>query len=95
MAETVKEFDAVVIGSGPGGEGASMQITKGGKNVGVVERYNKLGGGVYALGNDSQQGFAFGHLPDDGSEQQPFVPRDGNFDSTRISGTPPQREIGD
>ena len=45
MAETVREFDAVVIGSGPGGEGATMQIAKAGKSVAVIERYNKLGGG--------------------------------------------------
>lgn len=45
MAETVKELDAVVIGSGPGGEGATMQIAKAGKKVAVVERYGKIGGG--------------------------------------------------
>jgi len=45
MTETVKEFDAVVIGSGPGGEGATMQIAKAGQTVAVVERYNKMGGG--------------------------------------------------
>lgn len=45
MTDQIKEFDAVVIGSGPGGEGASMQISKAGKNVAVIERYAKLGGG--------------------------------------------------
>ena len=40
-----KTVDAVVIGSGPGGEGAAMQLAKGGKKVLVVERYEKIGGG--------------------------------------------------
>ncbi|HUY35840.1 MAG TPA: Si-specific NAD(P)(+) transhydrogenase [Pirellulales bacterium] len=38
-------FDIVVIGSGPGGEGAAMQAIKLGKNVAVVERFAKIGGG--------------------------------------------------
>ncbi len=39
------QFDVVVLGSGPGGEGAAMQTWKHGKNVAVVERYSKIGGG--------------------------------------------------
>jgi NAD(P) transhydrogenase len=38
-------YDAIVIGSGPGGEGASMQLTKGGKKVAVIEREGRIGGG--------------------------------------------------
>ena len=38
-------FDVVVIGSGPGGEGAAMQAVKHGKTVAVVEQFNKIGGG--------------------------------------------------
>ncbi len=34
---TVHEFDVVVIGTGPGGEGAAMKAAKGGKRVAVVE----------------------------------------------------------
>lgn len=41
----VEEFDVVVIGSGPGGEGAAMQAVKNDCKVAVVERYNKIGGG--------------------------------------------------
>ena len=40
-----KTVDAVVIGSGPGGEGAAMQLAKGGKKVLMVDRYEKIGGG--------------------------------------------------
>jgi NAD(P) transhydrogenase len=37
-------FDVIVIGTGPGGEGAAMQAAKHGKSVAVVERYARVGG---------------------------------------------------
>ena len=37
-------YDVVVIGSGPGGEGAAMQAAKHGKSVAVVERMTEIGG---------------------------------------------------
>ena len=43
-------FDVVVIGSGPGGEGAAMQAVKQGKSVAVVERYCQIGGACTHLG---------------------------------------------
>ncbi|MGP1930759.1 MAG: Si-specific NAD(P)(+) transhydrogenase [Arsenophonus sp. ET-YP4-MAG3] len=39
------QFDIIVIGSGPGGEGAAMGLVKQRKKVAVIERYNKIGGG--------------------------------------------------
>lgn len=39
------QFDAIVIGSGPGGEGAAMGLVKQGLRVAVIERYNSVGGG--------------------------------------------------
>lgn len=39
------DFDAVVIGTGPAGEGVSMQLSKAGKRVAAVERYESVGGG--------------------------------------------------
>ncbi|MBS0265786.1 MAG: Si-specific NAD(P)(+) transhydrogenase [Planctomycetes bacterium] len=39
-----QHFDLIVIGSGPGGEGAAMQAAKHGKRVAVVERGQKVGG---------------------------------------------------
>lgn len=38
-------FDAIVIGSGPGGEGAAMGLVKQGLRVAVIERYQSVGGG--------------------------------------------------
>ncbi|REK12408.1 MAG: Si-specific NAD(P)(+) transhydrogenase [Planctomycetota bacterium] len=44
MANT-RQFDFVVIGTGPGGEGAAMRAAKGGKRVAAVERFQMVGGG--------------------------------------------------
>jgi NAD(P) transhydrogenase len=41
----MQRFDVIVIGSGPGGEGAAMQASKSGKSVAVVEFYKDVGGG--------------------------------------------------
>ncbi len=41
----MSHFDVIVIGSGPGGEGAAMNAAKAGKTVAVVERYRDVGGG--------------------------------------------------
>ncbi|QBY02892.1 Si-specific NAD(P)(+) transhydrogenase [Thalassotalea sp. HSM 43] len=39
------DYDAIVIGTGPGGEGAAMKLAKHNKTVAVIERYNRVGGG--------------------------------------------------
>lgn len=39
------QYDAIVIGTGPGGEGTAMQLAKAGKTVAVIERYRAVGGG--------------------------------------------------
>lgn len=39
------DYDAIIIGTGPGGEGSAMSLAKQEKNVAIVERYNKVGGG--------------------------------------------------
>ncbi|HEV3145256.1 MAG TPA: Si-specific NAD(P)(+) transhydrogenase [Gemmataceae bacterium] len=39
------EFEVVVIGTGPGGEGAAMHLAKHGRRVAVVERFRQIGGG--------------------------------------------------
>lgn len=39
------QYDAIVIGTGPGGEGAAMNLTKAGQKVAVVEKHTEVGGG--------------------------------------------------
>ncbi len=39
------KYDVIVIGTGPGGEGAAMQAIKEGRQVAVVEKYVEIGGG--------------------------------------------------
>ncbi len=39
------QYDVIVIGTGPGGEGAAMNLTKAGKRVAVIEKHVEVGGG--------------------------------------------------
>jgi NAD(P) transhydrogenase len=41
----MQQFDVLVIGSGPAGEGAAMMAAKSHRSVAVVERYFEVGGG--------------------------------------------------
>ena len=41
----IKAYDSVVIGSGPGGEGAAMKLAKSGRRVAIVEMHDQVGGG--------------------------------------------------
>ena len=44
MTTADMEFDVIVIGTGPGGEGAAMQAAKHGRKTTVVERFHQIGG---------------------------------------------------
>lgn len=39
------DFDVIIIGTGPGGEGAAMNLAKQNKKVAIIERYHQVGGG--------------------------------------------------
>ena len=39
------DYDVIIIGTGPGGEGASMELAKKDKKVAIIERYKDVGGG--------------------------------------------------
>jgi NAD(P) transhydrogenase len=41
----IKQYDVIVIGSGPGGEGAVIKCAKEGYHVAIVEKYHRVGGG--------------------------------------------------
>jgi len=40
-----QSYDVIVIGTGPGGEGAAMKAAKEGKSVAVIEKHRFVGGG--------------------------------------------------
>jgi NAD(P) transhydrogenase len=53
------KFDVVVIGTGPGGEGAAMQAAKGGENTAVIEAYKEIGGGCTHWGTIPSKALRF------------------------------------
>ncbi|MBX3445031.1 MAG: Si-specific NAD(P)(+) transhydrogenase [Planctomyces sp.] len=53
------EFDVVVIGTGPGGEGAAMQACKHGLKVGVIERMKLIGGACTHTGTIPSKGLRY------------------------------------
>jgi len=42
---STRDYDVIVIGSGPGGEGAAMKAAKAGRRVAIIERHHSIGGG--------------------------------------------------
>jgi len=59
MSVSSHTYDLVVIGSGPGGEGAAMQASKLGKSVAVVERSSQIGGGCTHRGTIPSKALRF------------------------------------
>ncbi len=45
VAKPKYQYDAVIIGTGPAGEGVAMQLSKSGKNVVIIEKHEFVGGG--------------------------------------------------
>lgn len=43
-------FDVIIIGSGPGGEGAAFKLAASGQSVAMIESYEKVGGGCLHWG---------------------------------------------
>lgn len=56
---TERTADVVIIGSGPGGEGAAMQLAKAGKRVVLIERYDRIGGGCTHWGTIPSKALRF------------------------------------
>ena len=50
MDSLKNHFDTIVIGSGPGGEGAAIMLAKSGKSVAIIENRFLVGGGCTHLG---------------------------------------------
>jgi len=54
-----QSFDVVIIGTGPGGEGAAMQAAKLGKSVATVDKYEQIGGGCTHWGTIPSKSLRF------------------------------------
>ena len=50
VSGTFVKYDAVVLGSGPAGEGAAMKLAKSGKRVAIVDMREQLGGNCTHVG---------------------------------------------
>ncbi len=50
VSGTFVKYDAVVLGSGPAGEGAAMKLAKSGKRVAIVDMRDQLGGNCTHVG---------------------------------------------
>lgn len=56
---TIPHYELLVIGTGPGGEGAAMQAVKRGRQVACVERYSRIGGGCTHWGTIPSKALRF------------------------------------
>ena len=50
LSQSVRQFDLIVIGSGPAGQKAAVQASKAGQNVALIERDAHLGGACVQRG---------------------------------------------
>jgi NAD(P) transhydrogenase len=66
------QYDVIVIGSGPGGEGAAMKCAKSGKRTAVIENYPQVGGGCTHWGTIPSKALrhVIQHLSDFRANQQ-------------------------
>ena len=68
-----EEYDVIVIGSGPGGEGASMTASKGGRRVAVIDQDVDVGGSCTHRGTIPSKALrhAIQQLADNDSRAEP------------------------
>ena len=57
MKDQKNHYDVLIIGSGPGGEGASIKLAKSGKSVAIIEKYSLVGGGCTHSGTIPSKSF--------------------------------------
>jgi NAD(P) transhydrogenase len=72
MSDLADEYDVIVIGTGPGGEGAAMQAVKHNKSVVVIEREPAVGGSCTHRGTIPSKALRYAIFQS--GEQQRLVP---------------------
>lgn len=78
-------FDVIVIGTGPGGEGAAMQAAKEGKRVAIFERYSRIGGGCTHWGTIPSKSLRFSIYSIMEALNNPIVQQLGNRPSPTLA----------
>ncbi len=78
-------FDVIVIGTGPGGEGAAMQAAKEGKRVAIFERYSRIGGGCTHWGTIPSKSLRFSIYSIMEALNNPIVQQLGNRPSPSLA----------
>lgn len=78
-------FDVIVIGTGPGGEGAAMQAAKEGKRVAIFERYSRIGGGCTHWGTIPSKSLRFSIYSMMEALNNPVVQQLGNRPSPTLA----------
>ncbi len=73
-----ESFDVIAIGTGPGGEGASMQVAKAGRHVAVIESYERIGGGCTHWGTIPSKALRFAIHQMSEINSNPVVKASGN-----------------
>ena len=68
------DYDVLVIGTGPAGEGAAMMATKHGKRVAIIDERPVVGGNCTHMGPSLQNASPCGQA-DHGLQQQSDVSR--------------------
>ena len=72
MSSSARHFDVIVIGSGPGGEGAAMRCAKAGRQVCVIEKYSMVGGGCTHWGTIPSKALRHGIQGQRGMQKHQF-----------------------
>ncbi len=78
-----KNYDAIVIGSGPGGSSAATLLQKRGKKVLLLEKNNLLGGKMISIDKDgyAYDLFPHGQVPMRGNQFEEIFKELGVYDA--------------
>ncbi|WP_425487468.1 Si-specific NAD(P)(+) transhydrogenase [Marinifaba aquimaris] len=70
--DTQFEYDTIIIGTGPGGEGAAMNLAKLNQKVAIIERHQSVGGGCTHWGTIPSKALRYSVLRLDEYKENPL-----------------------